>query len=59
MWDSIAYTQLGDEAYTDRLMNLNRQYRMFYTFPAGIVLALPEPAKNILDTLPPGTRPGT
>ena len=31
MWDSIAYTQLGDEAYTDRLMNLNRQYRMFYT----------------------------
>lgn len=37
MWDSIAFTQLGDTAYTDRLMNLNRQYRMYYRFPAGIV----------------------
>ena len=24
MWDSIAFTQLGSEAYTDRLMNLNQ-----------------------------------
>ena len=53
MWDSIAFTQLGDTAYTDRLMNLNRQYRMYYTFPAGIVLALPEPVRKISDTLPP------
>lgn len=56
MWDAIAYTQLGDEAYTDRLMNLNMQYRMFYTFPAGIVLTLPEPERNILSTLPPWKR---
>lgn len=25
MWDSIAFSQLGSEAYTDRLMNLNPQ----------------------------------
>ena len=30
MWDSIAFAQLGSEAYTDRLMNLNRQYRMYH-----------------------------
>ena len=56
MWDSIAFTQLGDTAYTDRLMNLNRQYRMYYTFPAGIVLALPEPVRKISHTLPPWKR---
>ena len=25
MWDSIAFSQLGSAAYTDRLMNLNPQ----------------------------------
>ena len=44
MWDSIAFSQLGSEAYTDRLMNLNPQYLGYYTFPAGIVLKLPDPA---------------
>jgi len=47
---------MGSTDYTDRLLNLNRQYRMYYTFPAGIVLILPEPEKNILDTLPPWKR---
>ena len=56
MWDSIAYTQMGSTDYTDRLLNLNRQYRMYYTVPAGIVLILPELEKNILDTLPPWKR---
>ena len=56
MWDSIAYTQMGSTDYTDRLLNLNRQYRMYYPFPAGIVLILPELEKNILDTLPPWKR---
>ena len=56
MWDSIAFTQLGDTAYTDRLMNLNRQYRMYYTFHAGIVLVLPEKERKISDTLPPWKR---
>ena len=56
MWDSIAFTQLGSGAYTDRLMNLNRQYLMYYTFPAGIILTLPEPEKKIMATLPPWKR---
>lgn len=53
MWDSVAYYQLGNTAYTDRLMNLNQQYREYYTFPAGIVLTLPEPEEDIGQTLPP------
>ena len=56
MWDAIAYEQLGSVNYMDRLMNLNRQYRMYHTFPAGIVLVLPEPEKKILATLPPWKR---
>ena len=53
MWDSIAYTQMGDTAYTDRLINLNRQYKDFYTLPAGLVLTLPEADPRIIETLPP------
>lgn len=32
VWDAIAYAQLGSVNYTDRLMNLNRQYRDIYIF---------------------------
>lgn len=53
MWDSIAYAQMGSTAYSDKLMNLNQQYREIYIFPAGIVLALPEPVETVSDTLPP------
>lgn len=53
MWDKIAYTQLGDVAHTDKLMNANLQYREYYTFPAGIVLVLPDIPENISSTLPP------
>ncbi len=54
MWDSIAYAQLGDVAHTDKLINLNRQYREYYIFPAGIVLTLPEvAAESVSDALPP------
>lgn len=56
MWDSIAFTQLGSGAYTDRLMNLNRQYLKYHIFPAGIVLTLPEPEKKVMTTLPPWKR---
>ncbi len=42
MWDSIAYSQLGDVAHTDKLMNLNTAYRDYYIFPAGITLVLPD-----------------
>ncbi len=57
MWDSIAYTQLGDVAYTDKLMNLNPQYRDYFTFPAGIVLALPDAAaESVSESTPPWKR---
>lgn len=56
MWDKIAYTQLGDTAHTDKLMNANLQYREYYTFPAGIVLVLPDIPENASSTLPPWKR---
>lgn len=56
MWDSIAYSQLGNVAYTDQLMRLNQQYLDFYIFPAGIVLTLPEPVENVSGALPPWKR---
>lgn len=58
MWDSIAYTQLGDVAHTDKLMNANLQYREFYTFPAGIVLTLPEVKESVSSSLPPWKKVG-
>lgn len=53
MWDSIAFSQLGSVDYTDRLINFNRQYREYYIFPAGIVLALPDIADYEEPNLPP------
>lgn len=53
MWDNIAYTQMGDVTYTDKLMRLNRQYLNYFTFPAGVVLVLPEPVENVSSNLPP------
>jgi len=56
MWDSIAYKQLGDIAYTDKLMNLNPAYCHIFIFQAGIVLRLPEKVAHIDDALPPWKR---
>lgn len=53
MWDSIAYTQLGDVSYTDKLMTLNPKYREYYTFPAGVVLTLPDEVAGDTNALPP------
>lgn len=53
MWDSIAYSQLGDVAYTDDLMNANRAHLNYYIFPAGIVLTLPDVVEAVSDSLPP------
>lgn len=53
MWDSIAYAQLGSSSYTDKLMALNSQYLGYFSFPAGIVLTLPEPTAETSGTLPP------
>ncbi|MBR2131391.1 MAG: tail protein X [Oscillospiraceae bacterium] len=56
MWDSIAYSQLGDCAHTDKLMNANQQYRNYYIFPAGVVLTLPDVKPAVNDVLPPWKR---
>lgn len=53
MWDSISFSQLGSVSYTDALMRLNPQYLGYYTFPAGIVLKLPDATEAVNDTLPP------
>ena len=54
MWDMIAYRTLGSVYLTDRLMMSNRQYLDFYTFPAGIVLTVPEiEQKPITGGMPP------
>lgn len=42
MWDTIAFTECGSVAYTDRLMQLNMKHCGLFTFPAGVVLTLPE-----------------
>lgn len=56
MWDSIAFSQLGSVSYTDKLMNLNRQFRAYYTFPAGITLILPDAVEAVPANLPPWKR---
>lgn len=56
MWDSIAHTQLGSTSHTDKLMAANLQYRNYFSFPAGIVLVLPEIPKQISNSLPPWKR---
>ena len=56
MWDSIAYAQLGSVSYADKIMNLNPAYLGYYTFPAGIVLTLPDEAASTAGDLPPWKR---
>ncbi len=56
MWDSIAYKQMGDVSYADELMRLNQKYLDLYVFPAGVVLALPEPKESVSGSLPPWKR---
>lgn len=54
MWDMIAHKTLGSINLTDKLMMANRQYLNFYTFPAGIVLTLPEVGnESNIEGLPP------
>lgn len=54
MWDMIAYKTLGSINLTHKLMMANRQYLSFYTFPAGIVLTLPEVGnESMIEGLPP------
>lgn len=54
MWDSIAYTQLGDCAHTDKLIAANTEYLDIFIFPAGIELNIPDvDTTSDSDSLPP------
>lgn len=58
MWDSAAYKAMGSTSYAGALMAKNRAYLDCFTFPAGIVLELPEPRVDVSDMLPPWKRRG-
>lgn len=56
MWDGIACKTLGDEAYMDKIMKVNPQYRKIVVFPAGITLDIPDARAQISSDLPPWKR---
>lgn len=53
MWDSIAYKEMGNESYTDKLIQNNLKYRHIVIFPAGIVLDIPNVEAEFAAGLPP------
>ena len=53
MWDGIAYKQMGDTDYADRLMAANRAYLNTYIFPAGAELVIPEVEAPVNTQAPP------
>lgn len=52
-WDLIAYKVYGDGMYMDLLIKENIKYKDIYTFPAGVILFVPEIAPETQETLPP------
>ena len=60
MWDSIAYSQMGDEKYTDILINANSKYRNTYIFSSGEELVIPDvPTRYDFNDLPPWKKVNT
>lgn len=53
MWDSVAFRQLGSVNHTDKLIRQNQKYVSYHTFPAGVILTLPDIDEEISDALPP------
>ena len=53
MWDAIAFLVYDSESFTDDLMNANQDYRDFYTFPAGVILTIPDIDTTQKLTTPP------
>ncbi|MBR4193749.1 MAG: tail protein X [Oscillospiraceae bacterium] len=53
MWDGIAYTEMGSTDHTGTLMQSNLRHVHYYTFPAGIVLNIPDIGEDESDVLPP------
>ena len=57
-WDLIAFKTLGNEMYTNKLIESNLRYRDVVIFPAGVVLQIPEIATPAASGLPPWKRGG-
>ena len=53
MWDSVAQKALGSADQVSRLMELNGRFLHYFTFPAGIILQLPEEAVTVSADFPP------
>ena len=53
MWDSIAYTQLGNEQHMHLLIEANPAYRETVVFPANVTLVIPDVSTPIANNLPP------
>ena len=53
MWDMIAYKEMGSVDYTDDLMNANSSLLSYFSFPAGVMLTIPDVVERRASTLPP------
>ncbi len=54
MWDSIAYSQLGNEKFTDVLIDANHGHIDTFIFSSGIELVIPDVAEAVTESdLPP------
>lgn len=53
MFDLIAFRELGDCKYTEKLIDANRDKIDNFIFSAGEVLNIPDVSKDKVDTLPP------
>lgn len=56
VWDLIASKTLGNEMYTNKLIESNLKYRDVVIFPAGVVLQIPEIKTPAASGLPPWKR---
>ena len=53
-WDSIAYSEMGDEAHLGLLLLANPEHAYTLTFASGVVLTVPDaPTPDPATTLPP------
>lgn len=52
-WDSIAYTEYGDELQMHWLVEANPQHREIVIFPAGIELQIPDIGETARAPAPP------
>lgn len=49
----IAYKEMGSVDYTDDLMNANSSLLSYFSFPAGVMLTIPDVVERRASTLPP------